>query len=59
MYVYLRTCRYIYSIVCIYIYIYIYIKIQRFSVCYLIKSELLNRLRSFMDQFVRYIREGS
>ncbi len=23
--------------------------------CYLKKSELLNRLRSFMDQFVRYI----
>ncbi len=32
-----------------------YIKIQRFSVPYLKKSELLNQLRSFMDQFVRYI----
>ncbi len=39
-----------------YIVIYIYIKIQRFSARYLKKSELLNRLRSFMDQFVRYIR---
>ncbi len=33
----------------------IYIKIERFSVRYLIKSELLIRLRSYMDQFVRYI----
>ncbi len=33
----------------------IYTKIQRFSVRYLKKSELINRIRSFMNQFVRYI----
>ncbi len=33
----------------------IYIKAQRFSVCYLKKSELLSCLRSFMDQFVHAI----
>ncbi len=32
-----------------------YIKIQCFSARYFKKSELLNRLRSFMDQFVCYI----
>ncbi len=35
--------------------IFLYTYIQRFSVRYLKKSELLNRLCSFMDQFVCYI----
>ncbi len=33
----------------------LYIKIQRFSVHYLKKLEVLNRLCSFMNQFIRYI----
>ncbi len=35
--------------------LYIYIKIQRYSACYLKKLEPLNRISSFMDQFVCYI----
>ncbi len=49
------SCFEILSTIYIYIRMYIYIKIQRFSVHYLRKSELLNWLHLFMDQFVCYI----